>query len=104
MCPECWFGKALPVYLRKHTCKAFRGLLRADALGFSGGSVSKESVADAGHAGAVGLIPGSGGSLGGGNGNPPKYSCLENPIDRRHLWPAFHGVTNQREKDVGVHV
>ena len=26
--------------------------------------------------------PGSGGSPGEGNGNPPQYSCLENPMDR----------------------
>ena len=28
------------------------------------------------------LIPGSERSPGGGHGNPPQYSCLENPIDR----------------------
>ena len=30
-----------------------------------------------------GSIPGSGGSPGGGNGNPLQYSCLGNPMDRR---------------------
>ena len=30
----------------------------------------------------MGLIPGSGRSPGGGNGNPVQYSCLENPMDR----------------------
>jgi len=30
----------------------------------------------------VGLIPGSGRSPGGGHGNPHKYSCLENSMDR----------------------
>ena len=30
----------------------------------------------------MGLIPGSGGSPGGGNGNPLQYSCLENHMDR----------------------
>jgi len=29
----------------------------------------------------MGLIPGSGRSPGGRHGNPPQYSCLENPID-----------------------
>ena len=29
-----------------------------------------------------GLIPGLGGSPGGGNGNPLQYSCLGNPMDR----------------------
>ena len=30
----------------------------------------------------MGLIPGLGRSLGGGNGNPLQYSRLENPMDR----------------------
>ena len=33
----------------------------------------------------VGLIPGSGRSPGGGNGNPPQYSCLGNLMDKRSL-------------------
>ena len=33
------------------------------------------------NAGDVGLIPGSGRSLGEGNGNPLQYSCLGNPMD-----------------------
>ena len=31
--------------------------------------------------GFLGLIPGSGRSPGEGNGNPLRYSCLENPMD-----------------------
>ena len=31
-------------------------------------------------------IPGLGRSLGGGNGNPLQYSCLENPVDRGAWW------------------
>ena len=34
------------------------------------------------NAGDTGLIPGSGRSPGGGNGNPLQCSCLENPMDR----------------------
>ena len=30
----------------------------------------------------AGLIPGSGRSFGGGNGNPLQYSSLKNPMDR----------------------
>ena len=30
----------------------------------------------------AGLIPGSGRSPGGGDGNPLQYYCLENPLDR----------------------
>ena len=33
----------------------------------------------------VGLISGSGRSPGGGNGNPPQYSCLGNLMDKRSL-------------------
>ena len=34
----------------------------------------------------LGLISGSGRSLGEGNGNPLQYSCLENPMDRGGWW------------------
>ena len=33
----------------------------------------------------TGSIPGSGRSLGGGNGNPLQYSWLENPMDSRSM-------------------
>ena len=39
-----------------------------------------------------GLIPGLGRSLGGGNGNPFQYSCLENSIDTGAWWATVHGV------------
>ena len=43
----------------------------------------KESTYNAGDTtGAVGLIPELGKFPGEGNGNPLKYSCLENSIDR----------------------
>ena len=37
-------------------------------------------------------IPGSGRSLGEGNGNPLQYSCLENPMDRGASWATVHEV------------
>ena len=40
----------------------------------------------------VGLIPGSGRSPGGGNGNPLQYSCLENFIDRGAWQVLVYGV------------
>ena len=40
----------------------------------------------AGDARDVGLIPG------GGNGNPLKSSCLENPMDRGGWWATVHEV------------
>ena len=45
------------------------------------------------NAGDAGLIPGSGRSLGEGNGNPHQYSCLENSNDRGAWWAIVHGVT-----------
>jgi len=45
------------------------------------------------NAGDTSLIPGSGRSPGGGNGNPLQYSCLENPMDRGGWWAIVHGVT-----------
>ena len=41
----------------------------------------KDSCANAGDIRDMGLIPGSGKFLGGGQGNPLQYSCLENPMD-----------------------
>ena len=54
---------------------------------------SKESTCNAGAAGDVGSIPGSGRSLGGGNGSPLQYSCWENPIGSQrvgHNWAGTH--------------
>ena len=51
-------------------------------MGFPGGTVVKNlptNVGDIGDAGDTGLIPKSGRSSGGGNGNPLQYSCPENP-------------------------
>ena len=53
---------------------------------------SKESFCSVGDTGDTGLIPGSGRSPGGGNGNPLKYSCLENNMNRGAWQAAVHGV------------
>ena len=58
--------------------------------GFLGGSDGKVSACNAGDQGSV---PGSGGSLGEGNGNPLQYSCLQNSMDKRSLLGYIHGVT-----------
>ena len=58
--------------------------------GFPGGSDGKEAACNAGD---LGSIPGSGSSLGDGNGNPAQYSCLENSMDRGAWWATVHGVT-----------
>ena len=46
-------------------------------------SVGKESACNAGD---LGSIHGSGRSFGEGNGNPPQYSCLENPMHTGTWW------------------
>ena len=48
------------------------------------------------NAGDAGLIPGSGRSPGGGNGNPLQYSCLENPMDRGAWGATVHGVAKSQ--------
>ena len=52
-------------------------------VGFPGGLDGKEPDCNAGD---LGLVPGSGGSAGEGNGNPLQYSCLENSLDRGAWW------------------
>ena len=58
--------------------------------GFPGGSVVKNLPANAGD---MGLIPGSGRSLGGGNDNPLQYFCLGNPMDRGDWQAIVYGFT-----------
>ena len=52
--------------------------------------------------GDLGLIPGSGGSPGEGNGNPLSYSCLENPHGQRSLegyspWGCKESDTSEQQ-------
>ena len=58
--------------------------------------VVKNPPANAGGAGDMGSIPGSGRSPGEEHDNPLRYSCLENPMDRRTWWATVHGVTKSR--------
>ena len=60
---------------------------------FSGGSVVKNPAANAGDSG---LIPRLGRSPGEGNGNPARYSCLGNLMDRGAWQATVHGVTRVR--------
>ena len=69
--------------------KTFKVEISNCLRGFPGGSDGKESAC---RAGDLGLIPGSGRFLGGGNGNPLQYSCLKNPMDRIAWWATIHGV------------
>ena len=51
-----------------------------------------ERICLSGPIGDTGSVPESGRSPGGGNGNPPQYSCLGNPMNRGAWWAAVHGV------------
>ena len=59
------------------------------------GSDGKESACNAGDPAS---IPGSGKSLGEGNGNPLQYSCLENPKEREAWQTTVHGVTKSQTR------
>ena len=55
--------------------------------------VGKESACSARD---LGSIPVLGRSPGGGHGNPLRYSCLENPMDRGAWRAAVHGVAKSQ--------
>ena len=57
----------------------------------------KNLPANAGDLRDMGLIPGLGISPE-GHGDPPQYSCLENPMDRGAWWAALHRVTKSQTK------
>ena len=66
-------------------------------MGFPGGSVVKNLLANAGNAGDVSSTPDSRRSPGGGNGNPLQYSCLENFMDRGAWQAMAHGVAKESD-------
>ena len=51
----------------------------------------------------MGLIPGWGGSPGGGHGDTLQYSHLENPMDRGAWWATVHGVAESYTRGLPVH-
>ena len=57
----------------------------------------KESGCNAEYSEDAYLIPGSGRSLGGGNGNSPQYSCLENSMDGGALRAKVHWFTESQK-------
>ena len=54
--------------------------------------VVKNQLANSGDVRDAGLIPGWERSPGGGHGNPPQNSCLENPMDRGAWQVTVHKV------------
>ena len=64
-------------------------------MGFPGGSVVKNSAANAGD---MGLISGSGRSPREENDNLLQYSCLDNPMDKGTWWATVHGFAKESGK------
>ena len=58
----------------------------------------KDSACQAGDAGDMGSIPGSGIPSGRGNGNPLQYSCLGNPKNRGVWQATVHGATQNQTR------
>ena len=71
----------------------------ASTLALTGGSVVKNSPANAETTGDVSSIPGSERSPGRGKGNPLQYSCLENPTDRGAWKVTVHRVTKSQTQE-----
>jgi len=65
-------------------------------MGFPGGILLQNLPASAGDMRDIGSISGSGRSPGGGHGNPPRYSLLENPMDRGAWWATDQRVAKRR--------
>ena len=63
----------------------------------------KNSPANAGDTGDMGLSPGSGRYSGGGNSSPLQYSFLENPMDRGAWRATVHGVAESRTRLKRLH-
>ena len=61
-------------------------------------SVVKNPPVNTRDTGDMGLIPGSGRSLEGGQGNPFQYSCLENTMEREAWWATVHEVTKSQKQ------
>ena len=71
--------------------------------GPQGASWVAQLVKNAGDARDSGLIPGLGWSPGEGNANPPQYSYLGNPMNRRAWQATVHGVAEVRQDWVSRH-
>ena len=69
---------------------------RKEIIPFYMYSVVKNLPANAGDSGDAGSIPGWGRSPGGGNGNPPQYSYLKNPMDRGAWQATVHGISKSQ--------
>ena len=66
--------------------------------------VVRNLPANAGDAGEIDSIPGSGKNPRKGNGNPLQYSCLENPTDRGAWQATVHGVPKSQTQLSDFHI
>ena len=71
--------------------------------GFPGGSVVKNPPANSGDARDMGSTPGSGRSLGEGNGNPIQYSCLGNSTNGGAWRATVHGIAKSQTQLACTH-
>ena len=78
--------------MRSKTSKIFLGNRTSQV-----GLVVKNQPANVGDAREVSSIPGSGSSLGEGNGNPLQYSCLENSMDRGAWQVSLWGLKESED-------
>ena len=60
--------------------------------------VVKNLLASAGDERDVGSVPELGRSPGGGHGNPSRYSCVENSMDRGVWWATVHKVAKSQTR------
>ena len=64
-------------------------LYKSNNSSFPGGALVKNLSANSRDLRDVGLIPGSGRSLGEWHGNSLQYSCLENPVNKGAWWAIY---------------
>ena len=87
-------GHGLAIEQQKQKCLSYQTGQGGRGRGwFFHGSVVKNSPSSAGD---LDLIPGLGPSPGGGQGNPLRYSCLENSMERGAWWATVHRDAQSR--------
>ena len=99
---EYWSGLPFSSFLFGHSLQACQisteksvdSLMRASQVVL----VVKNPPDNTGYIRDMGLIPWLGRSPGGGHGNPPQYSCLENPMDRGAWRATVHRVAKSHTR------
>ena len=88
----CFTDWGTEVATEELRCSRWRDLPQASQVAL----VVKNPPANAGNITDASLIPGLGRSLGGGDGNPLQYSCLENPKNRGAWWATVYRIVKSR--------